>query len=118
MRTYLTIKTVKADPHSVCVAAITAKSIFDQDAVEQCKKELEALDTSQPIVLDIEPLEHVSSTFIVVLLNLHRACRQRGGHLAISNVGPTLTDLMRILKLDKLFSIAVSTEEGIKLVTK
>lgn len=117
MATYLSIKTIEAGSHSVRVAAITARAVFDQDAVEQCKKELEELDPSEPIVLDMEHLEHVSSTFIVVLLNLHRASRQKGGRLSICNVTPPLMDLMRILKLDKLFSITKSTEEAIEAVT-
>jgi len=90
--------------------------ILDQTNVDQFSRELEealgAPRTSRA-VLDFSGVEYVTSAVIAKLTSLHGRMRKEGGMFKLCCMYPTIREIFRIMKLDKLFEIFDTLEEAV-----
>ncbi len=113
LRQYLKKSKATTPDGPVLVVQIMQKMIFDEVALDRCKQELEELDPSARFVLDLTTLEHVSSSFVGALLQLHREVQRQGGRMVVCGVNPTLLHVMEVLRLDKVFVLAGSLKDAV-----
>ncbi|WP_165226734.1 STAS domain-containing protein [Aquisphaera insulae] len=57
------------------------------------------------IVLDLDQIDYLSSSGVAILVGLKRRIDTRGGKLALFNVQPVVSDLLKVMKLDRYFPI-------------
>ena len=68
------------------------------------------------IVVDLTQVAFMPSVGLGVLVNLHNACKQNKGKLALFGIHPELMSMLKLTHLNKLLSISSSKEEAIKAV--
>jgi anti-sigma B factor antagonist len=73
-----------------------------RDALYQCA---ESRDMPR-FALDLNAVDYLSSSGVAILVGLKRRIDARGGKLVFFHVQPVVTDLLRIMKLDRYFAIA------------
>lgn len=64
-------------------------------------------------VVNVAQLKHINSTGLSVLLTLLTKARNSGGELILANIPKHLNKLLIITKLNSIFTIVDSVEEGI-----
>ncbi|MFK7907977.1 MAG: STAS domain-containing protein [Chitinophagales bacterium] len=64
-------------------------------------------------VVNVAELRHINSTGLSVLLTLLTKARNSGGELILANIPKHLNKLLIITKLNSIFTIVDSVEEGI-----
>lgn len=57
------------------------------------------------VVLDLGPLEYVSSLFVARLVTMNRRIRKLGGCLVLTGLQPVTAEIFRQFRLDQLFEI-------------
>ena len=79
---------------------------------EQQIKELEKLIMpvvekagGEKIVLNFTNVEFMSSSFLGLLVKIHKRVSEQGGHLALLKVNPTIRRVFEITNLTKVFQI-------------
>lgn len=70
------------------------------------------------IVWDFEGVEFVSSDMLVKMLVMNRNVQEAGGALAFCNLSHTVHEVLRTVKLDRLFSVFTTAEEALKRLRK
>lgn len=65
-------------------------------------------------VVNVAQLKHINSTGLSVLLTLLTKARNSGGELILANIPKHLNKLLIITKLNSIFTIVDSVEEGIE----
>lgn len=65
------------------------------------------------IVIDLEGVSFSGSAALGNFVALHRTARQRGGRLVFCNVEPTVSEVFRASKLERLFEFVADREAGI-----
>jgi len=76
-------------------------------------KELDKCDEPH-IVLDLKEVEYFTSDEIGVVVELQKRLDERGGKLRICQVGDTLLELLRILRLDTILKIDETLEQSLE----
>ncbi|MEZ4888774.1 MAG: STAS domain-containing protein [Chitinophagales bacterium] len=64
-------------------------------------------------VVDVTKLKHINSTGLSVLLTLLTKARNSGGELILAGIPEHLNKLLIITKLNSIFTIVASVEEGL-----
>jgi anti-anti-sigma factor len=84
-------------------------------AVELRKSFQKELDNCEDprFVLDLKEVEYFTSDEIGVVVELQKRLDERGGKLRICNVGDTLLELLRILRLDTILKIDETLEQSL-----
>ena len=70
------------------------------------------------ILLDMKSLKYINSSGLNVLIHVLTKSRKAGGDVAISNVNDKNKELLVITKLDSIFNVCKTIEEGIILLTQ
>jgi anti-anti-sigma factor len=66
------------------------------------------------IVLDFEKVEYISSQFVGVLLTVHKKLSKLPkSRLVVCGVGPRLTELLKITRLDKILTIKPTQTDAV-----
>lgn len=76
------------------------------------------LEGKNLILLDMKDLRYINSSGLNVLINVLTKSRKAGGDVAISNVNEKNKELLLITKLDSIFNVCKSIEEGLALLNK
>jgi len=116
MASYLTIQTPQSDAGPVLIVTLPACHFEGLEDAEKCKQEIQGLDTTARIVLDLSNAPVVPSDIVVEILWLRKATRSNGGHLCLCNAGPVVKDMLRALQLDRLLPIEESQAGAIEAV--
>lgn len=116
MSGYLKKDTVESETGPVDVFTITRREILTQQAIDGCRAEIEAIDPSTRIVLDLHHIDRVASSFVSALLQLQRGVHRAGGRLSICNANAMLTYTIQTLRLDRVFALNGSVEEAVRAV--
>lgn len=101
---------------TVDVVHFLADSVFDAGDVELIENRIkEILDaTTEPhLVLDLEPVEHVSSVMLSTLVEARSMVKDREGRMALACLHPRLKDLFEITRIDTLFESYLSVEAAV-----
>lgn len=70
------------------------------------------------IILDTHELEHVSSAGIGVTLFIQKKIAAHNGFLVLCNLPEEIITLYRLIGFDRIFTIAESTDEALKIMDK
>lgn len=94
------------------------RSMMDPIKLQELEKRLFALiddEDRRQIVLDFTRVQFVASQFIGILIAMNKklAALPRG-RLVLCGVGPRLTELLRITRLDKVLHVRNSREEAFR----
>jgi anti-anti-sigma factor len=82
--------------------------VIDERGAEDIKRRFGELDASSftDLVFDFGRVSHIGSAGIGKLLLFYKNLALRGGNISIENTSSTVFDLLRVLKLDTLFTIS------------
>lgn len=82
--------------------------VIDERGAEEIKRHFGAVSTSslKEVVFDFKRVRYIGSAGIGKLLLLYKDLAIRGGSMRIENASTTVFDLLRVLKLDSLFTIS------------
>ena len=69
-------------------------------------------------VADLENLQHMNSTGLNILISFLTKARNGGGELIIVNVPDSINKLLIMTKLNKVFSIEATLEDGISALNQ
>lgn len=79
---------------------------------------LQAADSYQDVVLDLEGLSYSSSAGIRIFLGLARESRGKGGDLRIASVQPRVDKIFKLSKFDKIVKIFPTVEKAVQSFRK
>lgn len=101
---------------SVTVVQFKDKKIIDPSVIDELGEELFALvdrDQRKSIVLNFANVDFLSSATINNLIKLDRKCRGIKGTVRLSNLKRDIHEVIKVLRLDKLFSIHAEESEAV-----
>lgn len=74
----------------------------------------EVEDGARKVLVDFTHTGYIDSSGLGVLVSLSKKIREQGGELRLSTLNEDLRTLFELTKLDSLFRIADSREEGLE----
>ncbi len=77
---------------------------------------LERLDYRVTTLMDLQGTDFIGTSGISWLLVLHKRLRQAGGRLAIHSVPVLVMEVLKVMSLDRVFSIAEDEDAALALV--
>lgn len=69
-------------------------------------------------VIDLGELKYLNSSGLTILIQILTKARKAGGEAVIANMGKRIKELLVITKLNTVFTIANTVEEGISKLNK
>jgi anti-sigma B factor antagonist len=113
-----------ADPFTIStidrftIVELRMPSLMDPGAISDLGTSLYKLVDEQDrrkIILDFEKVEYISSQTVGILIGMQKKLAALPhGQLILCGVGPKLTELLRIMRLDKKLTIKPTQKEAIK----
>ena len=67
--------------------------------------ELIAKHRVRRVVFDLDKVDYLSSLHIAALITARQAIHAAGGRVSLANVPPALRNVLRVLKLDRIFAL-------------
>ncbi len=68
------------------------------------------------ILLNLADLKYLNSSGLNIIINILTKARKAGGDVAICNVNKKITELLIITKLNGVFNVCNSVEEGVAIL--
>lgn len=103
---------------SYTVVEFYTASLMDAPKLDEIGKQLYHLVDEQDrrwIILDFNQVEYISSQFIGILLSMHKKLAALPkSKLILCGVGPRLMELLRITRLDRVFTIRSNQREAMQ----
>lgn len=65
-------------------------------------------------LIDLSNLRHINSTGLGIFITLYTKVRGKGGEMVICNPSQNISNLLAITKLNSVFTIVNSEDEGLK----
>lgn len=97
------------EPHGdVTVVYFTERKILDELNIKEIGEELfDLVEThnKKKLLVNFENVEYLSSAALGKLITLNKRVRAADGQLRLCRISPTIFEVFRITKLDKLFNI-------------
>jgi anti-sigma B factor antagonist len=100
------------DEGAVVVTFVRAQ-LTDEDNIEQMGEALFALldkDAKRRIILDLAPLDYVTSAVLGKFITLHRRLHRQGGALVLCGLQPNVRESLRASRLLEYFVTADTRE--------
>ena len=100
------------DEVAVVVTFVRAQ-LTDEDNIEQMGEALFALldkDAKRRIILDLAPLDYVTSAVLGKFITLHRRLHRQGGALVLCGLQPNVRESLRASRLLEYFVTADTRE--------
>ena len=103
---------VKMVSHAGDVLHVQAEGMIGQSDLANGEEPIAALlgpDTySRKVLLSLERSDHVDSLGVRWLLSCHKRFREAGGLLIIHSVPPLIMQVLKVMRLDRVFNLADS----------
>jgi anti-sigma B factor antagonist len=99
----------------ISVVQFTNNRILDEANIADIGNTLKVLieEREHPkLLLDFSTVDHLSSAALGMLINANNSIKQRNGQLRLTNIKPQIYEVFVITKLNKLFRIFPTREEG------
>lgn len=112
----LTVTPVK----DVSVVEFTNNRILDESVLEDIRATLGQLveAASHPkLLLDFGHVDHMSSAALGLLINIHKAIREKNGQLRLCGIQPQIFEVFVTTKLNKVFRIVTTRQEAMDSFT-
>lgn len=87
---------------------------LDVQRIDDCIQELLGAGEAPRVLLDLGPLEHVSSMMLATLVKGRTLADERGGVLLVARAHPRLQALLESVRLTDLFELHDTVEGAIK----
>ena len=84
--------------------------------IEEINKSIE--NNHIRFVIDLGELKYINSSGLTILIQILTKARKAGGEAAISNVGKRIKELLVITKLNTVFTVSDTVEQGIAMINK
>lgn len=100
----------------VRVVEFTANKILDEANIKEIGDGVGALvdgDAHPKLLIDFGNVDHLSSAALGMLININSRIRAKNGMLRLTNIKPQIREVFVITKLDKLFKILPTRQEGL-----
>lgn len=100
----------------VRVVEFTANKILDEANIKEIGdgvSELVEMDEHPKLLIDFGNVDHLSSAALGMLININSRIRLKNGMLRLTNIKPQIREVFVITKLDKLFKILGTRQEGV-----
>jgi anti-sigma B factor antagonist len=68
-------------------------------------------------VIDLGSIQYMQSTDIGVLVTIKRRVDVRKGKIVLTHVDPFIADILRTMRIDKLFPMAADLSAAVKMLT-
>lgn len=104
----------------VLVISIQERRLLDEVTIGHVREELIAAVAVNPqskILLHFGLVDFVSTSFFGVLIRLHKKCWQSKSALKLCNLAPNIREVLRIIGLEKVFSVYPEAEDAIRAFT-
>ena len=105
----------------VLIVGFSESKILDDARIQQLGKELveqAAAAQGGKMVLNFSGVSFMSSAMIGKLVLLNKKCKQDEVNLKISNIAPSVAEVFKIMRLNKVFDIHKDEEKAIKSFDK
>lgn len=92
---------------------------LDTEAMQQFKQLLlgQVATVDPPrVVIDMNRTEYIGSRFIELLFRTWKQLRDRDGQMALCSLSPFCTEVMKIARLDKVWTMHPSRAEAVEAV--
>ena len=110
-----TVHTLEAD--GIVTVEFDPNTNLDAETVQNIQKQLYALvegSQARKVLLDFANVAFMSSLAMGCMLTLRLKAARSGSRLIISGIRETLTDILEMTQMDKLFEIVPTREEARK----
>ncbi len=106
----------------IAVVEFTTSSLMDRIELESLAVDLYKLIDEQDrrrIIMDFEKVQYLSSQAIGILLNMHKKLTAlKKSKLVLCGVGPRLQELMKITRLDLIFTVKPTQKEAARTMER
>ena len=95
----------------------TLPTTVEELTITQIGNELEAVVDSEErikLLLSFQNVEHLSSAALGMLIQLHHKVEEGNGRLILAEIIPSIFEVFKITRLNKLFEIYATSEEALK----
>lgn len=101
------------DVDGVKVVRFIQERILDEADIQQLGEELYSFGEESALLLNFSEVRFLSSAALGKLIKLDKKIKQGGGKLVLSNIRPEIEEIFSITRLDRLFVIKESQDEGL-----
>jgi anti-sigma B factor antagonist len=105
-----------SEAKDVRVVEFTANKILDEASIKEIGDGVADLVDKQDhprLLIDFGHVDHLSSAALGMLININSRIRAKNGMLRLTNIKPQIREVFVITKLDKLFKIMPTRQEGL-----
>jgi anti-anti-sigma factor len=102
------------------VVTFVCPQLTDEDNIEQMGEALFSLlekDSQRRIILDLTPLDYVTSSVLGKFITLHRRLHRQGGALVLCGLQPNVRETLRASRLLDYFQTAENCEAAHAVLT-
>lgn len=94
--------------------------LIDKNQADKMIEEVNNIIAANHIrfVLDLGELKYLNSSGLTILIQVLTKARKAGGEAIIANVGKRIKELLVITKLNTVFTVASTVEDGIAQLNK
>jgi anti-sigma B factor antagonist len=101
----------------VTLVFLLSRRIVDEEDIEATFGELQQIvDSGEAgkVVLSFRKVEFLSSAVLGRLVRLHKALQSTGGRLILCRIPPTIFEVFKLTKLDKVLNIKADTGDALR----
>lgn len=93
---------------------ISFEGDMDLDSSRESRKVLlECVGRGRSVLVDLSGVDYIDSSGVASLVESLQDARKRGSDLALVSVSPTALRVLHLARLDKVFTIHQSLEDGL-----
>jgi len=94
--------------------------LIDKNQADKLIEEVNEIITNNHVhfVVDLGALKYLNSSGLTILIQILTKARKAGGEAVIANVGKRIKELLVITKLNTVFTVADTVEQGIAKLNK
>jgi stage II sporulation protein AA (anti-sigma F factor antagonist) len=101
----------------VTVVLFTGTALTDPINISKIGGELKGMVNAggvREMLVSMQSVRYLSSAVLTQLILLHKALRMHDGELKLCNIAPTVMEVFRITRLDRVFDIFESESEALR----
>jgi anti-sigma B factor antagonist len=74
---------------------------------------LDCVEREQKVIVDLSAVSYIDSSGVASLVEAFQRSRKKGGAFSLASVNPAALRVLQLARLDKVFSIHATLEEGL-----
>lgn len=99
-------------------ARVTCNNIAQRESpILQAELLSAAASANHRVLVDLSDVTMITSVGLGALITLHKACKEAKGKFVLINLQPDILSILKLSRLDKLFTIADSEPKALKAFT-